>query len=81
MEEICGLLFAFLPSRSPINFAVPKVAIRAPNVNMPSKANAWFALTAMRLHKLWRPFGEVQQDLLLSCLTIGQAYCLLKVLQ
>ncbi len=29
--------------------------------------------------RLWRPFGEVQQDLLLSCLTIGQAYCLLEV--
>ena len=24
-----------------------------------------------RLHRLWCSFGEVQQDLLLSCLTIG----------
>jgi hypothetical protein len=40
-------------------------------VNMVSNATAWFALTAMRLHKLWCPFGEVQQDLLLSCLTVG----------
>ena len=36
-----------------------------------SNATAWFATTAMRLHRLWFPFGEVQQDLLLSCLTIG----------
>ena len=28
-----------------------------------------------------RSFGEVQQDLLLFCLTIGQAYCLLEVLK
>lgn len=28
-----------------------------------------------------RSFGEVQQDLFLSCLTIGQAYCLLEVLK
>jgi Enoyl-(Acyl carrier protein) reductase len=41
-------------------------------VNMDlSNATAWFATTAMRLHRLWCPFGEVQQDLLLSCLTIG----------
>ena len=33
---------------------------------------AWFATTAMRLHPLCCPFGEVQQDLLLSCLTIGR---------
>jgi hypothetical protein len=49
-------------------------------VNM-VKRTAWFALTAMRLHKLWCPLGEVQQDLLLSCLTVGQAYCLLEVLK
>ena len=36
---------------------------------------------AMRLRRLWRSFGEVQQDLLLSSLTIGQAYCLLEVLK
>jgi hypothetical protein len=36
---------------------------------------------AMRLHRLWCLFGEVQQDLFLSCLTIGQAYCLLEVLK
>ena len=36
-----------------------------------SNAAAWFATTAMRLHRLWCPFGEVQQDLLLSSLTIG----------
>jgi hypothetical protein len=29
------------------------------------------ATTAMRLYRLWCPFGEVEQDLLLSCLTIG----------
>jgi hypothetical protein len=29
----------------------------------------------------WCPFGEVQQDLLLSCLTIGQAYRLLEVVK
>src|SRR4051794_32553024 len=40
-----------------------------------SNAAARFATTAMRLRRLWCPFGEVQQDLLLSCLTIGQAYC------
>jgi hypothetical protein len=41
-------------------------------VNMDlSNATAWFAAIAMRLHRLWFPFGEVQQDLLLSCLTIG----------
>ena len=45
-----------------------------------SNTIAWFAMTAMRLHKLWCPFGEVQQDLLLSSLTIGYAYCLLEVL-
>ena len=28
-----------------------------------------------------RSFGEVQQDLVLSCLTIGEAYCLVEVLQ
>ena len=51
-------------------------------VNMDlSNATAWFATTAMRLHRLWFPFGEVQQDLLLSCLTVGQAYCLLEVLK
>ena len=51
-------------------------------VNMDlSNATAWFATTAMRLHRLWCPFGEVQQDLLLSSLTIGQAYCLLEVLK
>jgi hypothetical protein len=38
---------------------------------MVSNATGWGALTAMRLHKLWCPFGEVQQDLLLSCLTVG----------
>jgi len=32
-------------------------------------------------HQLWRPFGEVQQDLFLPCLTIGKAYCLLEVLK
>src|SRR4029453_6620681 len=32
-------------------------------------------------HQLWCPFGEVQQNLLLSSLTIGEAYCLLEVLQ
>jgi hypothetical protein len=31
--------------------------------------------------RLWCPFGEVQQDLLLSSFTIGQAYCLLEVLK
>jgi hypothetical protein len=51
------------------------------DVNMDlSNATAWFTTTAMRLHRLC-PFGEVQQDFLLSCLTIGQAYCLLKVLK
>ena len=41
-------------------------------VNMDlSNATGWFATTAMRLHRLWCTFGEVQQDLLLSCLTVG----------
>ena len=31
--------------------------------------------------RLWGPSREVQQDLLLSSLTISQAYCLLKVLK
>jgi hypothetical protein len=45
---------------------------RGQAVNMDfSNATAWFVTTAMRLHRLWCPFGEVQQDLLLSCLTIG----------
>src|SRR5437016_2887524 len=49
-------------------------------VNMDlSDTTAWFATPAMRLYRLWRPFGEVQQDLLLSSFTIGQAYCLLEV--
>jgi Enoyl-(Acyl carrier protein) reductase len=43
---------------------------RAVNMDL-SNATALFATTAMRLHRLWCPFGEVQQDLLLSCLTIG----------
>ena len=36
---------------------------------------------ARRLHRLCCSFGEVQQDLLLSCLTVGQAYCLLEILK
>ena len=51
-------------------------------VNMDlSHTTAWFATPAMRLYRLWCPFGEVQQDLLLSSFTIGQAYCLLEVLK
>jgi hypothetical protein len=47
-------------------------AERRQAVNMDlSNATAWFATTAMRFHRLWCPFGEVQQDLLLSSLTIG----------
>ena len=46
-----------------------------------SDTTAWFATPAMRLYRLWCPFGEVQQDLLLSSFTIGQAYCLLEVLK
>jgi hypothetical protein len=44
-------------------------------------ATAWFAMTAVRLYRLCCPFGEVQQDFFLSSLTIGQAYCLMEVLQ
>jgi hypothetical protein len=36
-----------------------------------SNAAARFVTTITRLHWLWRRFGEVQQDLLLSSLTIG----------
>jgi hypothetical protein len=36
-----------------------------------SNATARFVTTTMRLHRLCRPFGEVQQDLFLSSLTIG----------
>ena len=51
-------------------------------VNMAlSNATAWFATIAMRLYRLWRPFREVQQDLLLSCFTIGQACCVLEIFQ
>ena len=39
---------------------------------MDFKRCGWFVTTTtMKLHRVWRPFGEVQQDLLLSCLTIG----------
>ncbi len=40
-----------------------------------------FAAPAARVRRLCRFFGEVQQDLLLSCLAVGQAYCLLEVFQ
>jgi hypothetical protein len=33
-----------------------------------------------RLRRLWCTLREVQHDLFLSCLTIGEAYCLLEVL-
>lgn len=45
---------------------------RRQTVNMDlSNATAWFATTAMRLSRLWCPFGEVQQDFFRSCLAIG----------
>jgi hypothetical protein len=53
---------------------------KPPYMDLPN-APARLVTTTMRLHRLWRLFGEVQQDLLLSSLTIGQAYCLLKVLK
>ena len=42
-------------------------------------ATAWFATIAMGLRRLCRPFGEVQQDLFLSRLTIGKPDCLLEI--
>ena len=53
---------------------------QAANMDL-SNVAAWFATTAMRLHRLCCPFGEVQQNLFLSCLTIGKADCLLEVLK
>ena len=40
----------------------------------------WICI-CQRYIQVERSLREVQQDLLLSCLTIGQAYCLLEVLQ
>jgi hypothetical protein len=53
---------------------------QAANMDL-SGTMAWIAMPAMWLYRLWFPFGEVQQDLLLSSFTIGQAHCLLEVLQ
>ena len=38
-------------------------------------------ISAFRQVYLGCPFGEVQQDLFLSCLSIGKAYCVLEVLK
>jgi hypothetical protein len=43
---------------------------QAPKMDL-SNATAWFVTTALRLPRLWCPFGEVQQDFFLSYLTIG----------
>jgi len=61
-----------LVTRSEVREDTPRCTRWRQAVNMDlSNATAWFATTAMRLHRLWCPFGEVQQDLLLSSLTIG----------